>query len=616
MKSTLGKTAADITQFSQAPLKFIFLIGISNLLVACGGGGGSGDGETPPAPAASTSTVSAFITKGPITGATCNLLDINDKLVAGPATSNAGAIQFNAVSYAGDVYTVCSGGSYTDEATGSVVALTAGHVMRSVTQAIGGSSTTVNQVVTPLTELVHRGARTSGDLSSSAMAIKAIEIAEVFGLDGIDIIQIQPSPLETISGNTSDSDRYGIVLAAISQMQEDTGVAPGAPTADELFALITGIEDQINTRSFDAPKYAQSLINLTVNIRTNSNIPDAASIRNLASQYTVAGTVSGLNATVAGTAPGLSQVVILGSNGNQWMVEPNNTAFTFPPQRVSNGYDVFVVLHPATQICSVSNASGPSTGFNVSNVMVTCVDTQSPTAWWRDADGDTFGDPAGFHSGDQPDATWVTNNTDCNDGNSAIHPDAEDGTVFDLIDNDCDNVVDNGFKYAFITSETFNGNFGGLAGADAHCQRLAESVTPPLPGVYKAWLSDSNTDAKNRAAYNNTYVNRGNGNHGNLVAFGRDDLLDGSLQSPIEFDESGNTTASVFASAWTGTNPDGRKYTGQASLCADWSIEDSQTSGLVGRPRFVDGSPALDSSWTAYAVPNCSNQHHLYCIAL
>src|SRR5215212_6677746 len=40
----------------------------------------------------------------------------------------------------------------------------------------------------------------------------------------------------------------------------------------------------------------------------------------------------------------------------------------------------------------------------------------------------------------------------------------------------------------FLSSITYDGNLGGLSGADAKCQGLA--AVAGLPGIYKAWLSD------------------------------------------------------------------------------------------------------------------------------
>jgi hypothetical protein len=50
------------------------------------------------------------------------------------------------------------------------------------------------------------------------------------------------------------------------------------------------------------------------------------------------------------------------------------------------------------------------------------------------------------------------------------------------------------FKYVFVTSVAYDGNLGGLAGADAKCNFWAANAMPALPGTYKAWLSDG-TDA-------------------------------------------------------------------------------------------------------------------------
>src|SRR5207248_2675590 len=43
-------------------------------------------------------------------------------------------------------------------------------------------------------------------------------------------------------------------------------------------------------------------------------------------------------------------------------------------------------------------------------------------------------------------------------------------------------------KRVFVTSVMYDGNLGGLAGADAKCQARATAAS--LSGTYKAWLSD------------------------------------------------------------------------------------------------------------------------------
>ena len=54
-------------------------------------------------------------------------------------------------------------------------------------------------------------------------------------------------------------------------------------------------------------------------------------------------------------------------------------------------------------------------------------------------------------------------------------------------------------KRVFVTSSTFDGNLGGLAGADVKCQGAA--TTAGLPGTFRAWLSDSTTSASARLTH-------------------------------------------------------------------------------------------------------------------
>jgi hypothetical protein len=66
-----------------------------------------------------------------------------------------------------------------------------------------------------------------------------------------------------------------------------------------------------------------------------------------------------------------------------------------------------------------------------------------PTLFFRDADNDNYGDPTVSVYGTLPPSGYVLNNTDCNDSNPNVHPNAFE--ICDEIDNDCDGVVDEGF---------------------------------------------------------------------------------------------------------------------------------------------------------------------------
>lgn len=60
---------------------------------------------------------------------------------------------------------------------------------------------------------------------------------------------------------------------------------------------------------------------------------------------------------------------------------------------------------------------------------------------YRDADGDGWGDPLLTQASCVVPVGYVTSSGDCNDANGAIHPGATE--LCDLVDNDCDQVIDN-----------------------------------------------------------------------------------------------------------------------------------------------------------------------------
>ncbi|MCW5211662.1 hypothetical protein VU04_01995 [Desulfobulbus sp. TB] len=108
-------------------------------------------------------------------------------------------------------------------------------------------------------------------------------------------------------------------------------------------------------------------------------------------------------------------------------------------------------------------------------------------------------------------------------------------------------------KVVFVTSTRHTGNLGGLTGADAICNGLANDAG--LSGYFKAWLSDSWTSMNQRSVQSDgpyTTVT------GVVVAENWEDLTDGDLHAPINIDETGRSVVSAASwNVWTNTNPDG-----------------------------------------------------------
>jgi hypothetical protein len=77
----------------------------------------------------------------------------------------------------------------------------------------------------------------------------------------------------------------------------------------------------------------------------------------------------------------------------------------------------------------------------------TCAVAQAGAAvftYYRDADGDGFGDPNNSTTGTSPPAGYVSDNTDWNDANASVHPGAPE--LCDGVDNNGDGTIDEGCR--------------------------------------------------------------------------------------------------------------------------------------------------------------------------
>ncbi len=107
-------------------------------------------------------------------------------------------------------------------------------------------------------------------------------------------------------------------------------------------------------------------------------------------------------------------------------------------------------------------------------------------------------------------------------------------------------------RTVFITSGVFDGNLGGIAGANAKCQAAADSAGSVVPaGTYHAWLS---TDAGGSPNTNFTQSTAGYIRpDGVFVADDYADLTDGDIQATIKITELGGENE-VNRVAWTSTD--------------------------------------------------------------
>ena len=153
----------------------------------------------------------------------------------------------------------------------------------------------------------------------------------------------------------------------------------------------------------------------------------------------------------------------------------------------------------------------------------------------------------------------------------------------------------------FLSSIRYAGNLGGLSGADAKCQGLADAAG--LPGSYQAWLSDSTSSPSSRFVPSTGPYQLINGT---TIAANFTDLVDGTLLAPINVTETGGGVGSSEVT-WTHTLSTGNGGGDADSHCANWSSSAPVAAGDYGH------ATQLGQEWTFVSEASCSNFFHLYC---
>ena len=82
---------------------------------------------------------------------------------------------------------------------------------------------------------------------------------------------------------------------------------------------------------------------------------------------------------------------------------------------------------------------------NTATLTLTIIVTGTPTTWYQDFDGDTYGNPAVTLSSVTQPIGYVANNTDCNDAVAAINPGHVE-VLYNGVDDNCDGNLDEGFQ--------------------------------------------------------------------------------------------------------------------------------------------------------------------------
>ncbi|WP_394497230.1 VCBS domain-containing protein [Shewanella sp. ENK2] len=223
-----------------------------------------------------TLDVSASIIKGPIDGATCDIFEVDDSGAAvlpeqGTATSDtSGGVTFSNVHFEGAGLITCTGGTYTDESTG--LTLDAPQ-LRSVVNVVENIIETDDEgvetilppptyVVSPLTEMAVQNA--GSDLNQFADAAEIINARFGIRFDTTEVLPTLVGTVELGADGAEDADRYGSVLALLSQVDADNADA-------DLSTVMQDLASDVADGSFSE----ESLVTLEtaqINLQTTSQV--------------------------------------------------------------------------------------------------------------------------------------------------------------------------------------------------------------------------------------------------------------------------------------------------------------------------------------------------------
>ena len=174
-------------------------------------------------------------------------------------------------------------------------------------------------------------------------------------------------------------------------------------------------------------------------------------------------------------------------------------------------------------------------------------------------------------------------------------------------------------RLVFVTSDAYEGDLGGLRGADGICQSHADSAG--LDGTFRAWLSDSvSSPATDPTFYKHDgpYVRV----DGATVAASWDDLTDATLLARIEVDETGGhplkqaieSGSSTIIRIWTNTSSTGTSISAGSAIpaqnsCQEWTSgsNDRSTTGAL------ELGPYVDTYWTQRYNAHCDLPAGLCC---
>ncbi|WP_299074893.1 VCBS domain-containing protein [uncultured Paraglaciecola sp.] len=213
-----------------------------------------------------TLNVTAMVVKGPVSGASCDIFAVNSGTAAASSQANgmssdSGTVTFSDVHFEGPGLVSCTGGTYIDESTGDTLEAP---MLRALVNVVEGDETTPapSYVVSPLTEMAIQAA--GADLNGVADATNAINARFGIRFDTTEVVPTAVGVSALGAEGAEDADRYGSVLALLSQLDADDN-------DNNMSAVLTNLVTSFVDGSFSEASLTAFEMAQT-NLQTTSNV--------------------------------------------------------------------------------------------------------------------------------------------------------------------------------------------------------------------------------------------------------------------------------------------------------------------------------------------------------
>lgn len=202
-------------------LSFIFLIVFQLVLSSCGGENGSA--TSPSVTSGGDITINGTVVKGPVADGMVTAYAINNgtrgEQLGSAATDPQGNFSMMIGGYSGPVMLSMSGGTYLDEATGSMMTMALDDVMNTVIPSVSSGATVTGIQMTPLTSMAQAmAANMSGGMTMANINTANMAMGDYFMVNDILYASpMNPNVPGSGSGASQDMRNYGMAIAAMME---------------------------------------------------------------------------------------------------------------------------------------------------------------------------------------------------------------------------------------------------------------------------------------------------------------------------------------------------------------------------------------------------------------